>query len=82
MKVFFFQSLQKYLDKAKNGVIYFCLGSNIIADMLAENFIDNVIKAFAEVPYQVLMKLDYQPENLPSNIRIEKWVPQQDVLRK
>lgn len=50
--------------------------------MLEDNFIGNVIEAFGEVPYKFLMKLDFQPKNLPNNIRIEKWVPQQDVLRK
>lgn len=70
------------MDGAKEGIIYFCLGSNIIGDMLEDNFLDTVIKAFGELPYKVLLKLDFQPENVPANVKIQKWMPQQDILRK
>lgn len=50
--------------------------------MLEENFMDTVISAFRDIPFKVLLKLDHQPANVPANVKIQKWMPQQDILRK
>lgn len=77
------QDLQEFLDHGKQGVIYFSLGSNVKSKDLPNATITGIIETFAELPYQVLWK--YESDNLngvPSNVRIEKWLPQQDVLSK
>lgn len=39
--------------------------------------------AFAELPYDVLWKFENDSlPNLPKNVFIKKWLPQQDVLGK
>lgn len=40
------------------------------------------MKTFAKLPYKVLWKFeDDQLEGKPENVEINKWLPQQDVLR-
>lgn len=41
-----------------------------------------IVAAFSQLPYRVLWKFDTELGGieLPANVRIEKWLPQQDVL--
>ncbi|XP_022903760.1 UDP-glucosyltransferase 2-like [Onthophagus taurus] len=76
------EELQTFLDNAKEGVIYFSMGTNVRTSTLSETFLKVLLESFAKLPYKVLWKLDN--ENLPNksdNILIRKWLPQQDVLR-
>lgn len=41
-----------------------------------------ILEALAEIPYKVIWKYEGMLANVPENVRIYKWVPQQDVLRK
>lgn len=70
------------MDKSENGVIYFSLGTNVKGDDLPENLKYDILKVFSELPYNVLWKIDWNATDLPKNVRIEKWMPQQDILRK
>lgn len=41
------------------------------------------METFAELPYDVLWKFENKSlANLPKNVIINKWLPQQDVLGK
>ncbi|VEN58107.1 unnamed protein product [Callosobruchus maculatus] len=76
------KELADFLDKAKQGFIYFSLGSNIRADIYNRTMnIDAILEAMAEVPYKVLWKLDMEFAKTPNNVKVVKWLPQQDVLR-
>lgn len=78
-----FQELQNLLDNAKNGVIYFSLGSNVQSVNMPDRLRVVLNEAFAELPYTILWK--YEAEDLPGkppNVIIKKWLPQQDVLGK
>lgn len=73
--------LQKMMDNAKDGVVYFSLGSNLkSADMKPE--VRNVIlKVFSKLKQKVLWK--WEEDNLPGrpeNVEIRKWLPQQEIL--
>ncbi|XP_044010377.1 UDP-glucosyltransferase 2-like [Aphidius gifuensis] len=73
--------LKKILDNAKQGFIYFSLGSNIKSIHLRENTLKSFMEAFGELPYQILWK--FEADKLvgkPSNVHIQKWIPQQGVL--
>ncbi|CAH1179974.1 unnamed protein product [Phaedon cochleariae] len=75
------QDLQNFLDKAKEGVIYFSLGSNVKSVNIPEHVRNTLIEAFAELPYQVLWKFEADSlPNQPKNVMIRKLLPQQDVL--
>lgn len=69
------------LDKADN-VVYFSLGSNVKSAFLNKEKIDVIIKAFSELPYTILWKYEGEDlKNVPSNVVINKWYSQQDILR-
>lgn len=70
-----------FLDKAKNGVIYFSLGSNVKSNLLPKEKLEQLMGAFSQLPYQVLWKFeDEELLNKPANVEIRKWIPQQDIL--
>lgn len=74
--------MQSYLDSANEGIIYFSLGSNIKSNLLQQDKKNILIRSFAKLPYKVLWKFeDDQLEGKPVNVKINKWLPQQDVLR-
>lgn len=69
------------MDGAKEGVVYFSLGSNIKSNLLPNETKEILIKVFSELPYRVLWK--FEEDNLPGkpkNVMIVKWAPQQDIL--
>ncbi|KAK5649594.1 hypothetical protein RI129_000623 [Pyrocoelia pectoralis] len=75
------KDLKEYLDNAKEGVIFFSMGSNLRSRDLTDTRREAILKAFAELSEKVLWK--WEDESLPnqsSNVRISKWVPQNDVL--
>jgi glucuronosyltransferase len=77
----YFQDLQKYLDEAKDGVIYFSLGSNVRSVHMPEEERRVFIEVFSALPQKILWKWesDILPGQ-PPNVKIEKWLPQQDIL--
>ncbi|XP_021932915.1 UDP-glucuronosyltransferase 2B17-like isoform X2 [Zootermopsis nevadensis] len=75
------EDLQKFLDEAEDGVIYFSLGSNVQSDRIPEEKRIIFLEVFSELPQKILWKWesDILPRQ-PSNVKIGKWLPQQDVL--
>ena len=50
---------------------------------MPENLIQIFLKVFSRLPQQIIWKWETdenKPQNLPSNIVTEKWLPQQDLL--
>ncbi|XP_026736022.1 UDP-glucuronosyltransferase 2B18-like [Trichoplusia ni] len=76
------KDLKSYLDSSKNGVIYISFGTNTDPTLLSPERIQVLLKAFAQLSYDVLWK--WNGDELPGrteNIRISKWLPQSDLLR-
>ncbi|XP_021912896.1 uncharacterized protein LOC110826504 [Zootermopsis nevadensis] len=75
------QELEKFLDDATDGVIYFSMGSNLLSSELPDNKRDAFLKAFSQLKQKVLWK--WETETLPGqpdNVRLGKWFPQADIL--
>ncbi|KAJ3658832.1 hypothetical protein Zmor_010553 [Zophobas morio] len=75
------KDLKTFMDDAKEGVIFFSLGSNIKSELLPEEQVNKFMNVFSQLPYKVLWK--FENENLPNkpnNVEIKKWLPQQDLL--
>jgi glucuronosyltransferase len=73
--------IQKFMDDAKEGVIYFSTGSIIDSSRLPQSIKTTILKVFGSLKQKVLMKMN--PENiteLPSNILVKQFVPQSDVI--
>ncbi|GLH05009.1 UDP-glucuronosyltransferase, partial [Gryllus bimaculatus] len=75
------QDLQKFLDDAPHGVIYFSLGSNVRSVDMPEAKRNSFIQAFSKLKQKVLWK--WEADSLPGqpkNVRLGKWLPQHDIL--
>jgi hypothetical protein len=75
------KDLQKLLDGAKEGVVYFSLGSYLKSAFLAEEKRQIFLKAFSKLKETVLWK--WEEDSLPgqpANVHLAKWLPQQDIL--
>ncbi|RZC42904.1 UDPGT and/or Glyco tran 28 C domain containing protein, partial [Asbolus verrucosus] len=73
--------LQEYLDNAKEGVIYFSMGSNLQSVNMPIEKREAILKTFSKLKQKVLWKWedDVLPGQ-PPNVRLGKWLPQQDIL--
>ncbi|XP_076645968.1 UDP-glucosyltransferase 2-like [Halictus rubicundus] len=74
------QDLKTILDNAKNGFIYFSLGSNVKVKQFSNVLITAMLSAFAELPYTIIWKSEIDVEDKPENVIIRNWFPQQEIL--
>uniref|UniRef100_A0A8D8UGL3 UDP-glucuronosyltransferase 2B9 n=2 Tax=Cacopsylla melanoneura TaxID=428564 RepID=A0A8D8UGL3_9HEMI len=68
---------------AEHGIIYFSMGSYLNAEILEEWRVERLIRLFATLKQGVLWKTTTSPQlsaRLPSNVKISKWFPQNDIL--
>jgi glucuronosyltransferase len=75
------QELQKYLDEAPDGVIYFSMGSHLQSYLMSEFKRNAFLGAFSKLKQRVLWK--WESDTLPgqvSNVKFGKWLPQTDIL--
>ncbi|XP_055304714.1 UDP-glucosyltransferase 2-like [Sitodiplosis mosellana] len=76
--------IQKFLDEAKSGAIFFSLGSNILLQMLPKPMFDAIVGAFSSYPdHRILIKSHENiiiPSHNESNVLIEPWFDQQSIL--
>jgi glucuronosyltransferase len=73
--------IQKFLDGATEGAIYFSMGSTLRSNLMPVEKRNEIMAAFSELPQRVLWKWESEtfPEKL-SNVKTGKWLPQQDIL--
>jgi len=77
------QELQKYLDEAPDGVIYFSMGSQLQSYLMPESKRSAFLGAFSNLKQRVLWK--WESDTLPgqlSNVKFGNWLPQSDILGK
>jgi glucuronosyltransferase len=69
------------MDEAKDGVIFFSLGSNVKSSKMSPEKVKEFLDAFAELSQRVLWKweTDSLPDQ-PKNVMLGKWLPQNDIL--
>lgn len=71
------------MDSAKNGFIYFSLGTNVKSKDLQEESLNAILETLRELPYKVLWKFEADEEAMPrkpNNVKLIKWAPQLDIL--
>ncbi|KAJ3662531.1 hypothetical protein Zmor_006876 [Zophobas morio] len=71
--------VQKFLNDAKTGAIYFSLGTNVKSRDLSAKTQLVFLEAFSELPYKVLWKFENNISTA-SNVMIKDWLPQQQIL--
>ncbi|XP_039314135.1 UDP-glycosyltransferase UGT5-like [Solenopsis invicta] len=75
------EDIRVFLDGAKDGAIVISLGTNVKWKTLGLDKINAVIMAVSKLKQRVVWKLDIEvPFEIPKNLMIVKWIPQNDVL--
>ncbi|XP_045483316.1 UDP-glucosyltransferase 2-like [Harmonia axyridis] len=75
------EDLQRLLDEAEQGVVYFSMGSNLKSKNIPSQTRDFLLRTFAELKETVFWKFeDESLKNKPTNVVVRKWFPQNDVL--
>lgn len=77
-----FQDLINFINgSGEAGFIYFSFGSFLQGSQLPEKFQLAFLRAFSKLKQRVIWKFETEEmENLPSNVKLVKWLPQQDLL--
>lgn len=75
------KDLDDFVSGAEHGFILFSLGSIVKGHNMPEATRKAFIKVFSNLKQRVVWKwdLDTMPD-LPDNVKLVKWVPQQDLL--
>lgn len=76
--------LKKIADESKNGLVLFSLGTNVRSDSLGPERIKLILRALGRLDrYTFLWKFETTeklPIELPKNVKIQAWMPQNDIL--
>lgn len=74
--------IKSILDSAKDGAVYFSMGSNIHSTRLPQEKRDAILRTFAKFP-KIKFLWKWENTELPgksSNVHIQQWWPQDDLL--
>lgn len=75
------KELDDFLNGAKDGFILFSMGSALKGTDMPESYRKLFLSAFSKLKQRVIWKWETeQMDDLPSNVKLSKWLPQQDVL--
>lgn len=75
------EDLKNFIESAKDGVVYFSLGSNVRSVDLPEEKRAALLNTFRKLKQKVLWKWeDPNLPNKPDNVLISTWFPQDDIL--
>jgi glucuronosyltransferase len=81
MECAYSQDLHRYLEESSDGVVYFSMGSNLHSSNMKNATKNALLQAFSELKQRVLWK--WETDSLPgksSNVKLEKCLPQSDIL--
>lgn len=68
------------MDGASTGAILFSLGTNLNSSELPQEKITILLNKFRTLTQRVLWKFETELAHLPVNVKIGKWLPQDDIL--
>jgi glucuronosyltransferase len=75
------KELEEWMQSSgEAGVVLFAIGSLIDPTILMETFLKAFFKAASLLPQKFLVKLNGDFGEVPENVKIMKWIPQQAVL--
>merc|ERR1712080_238854 len=73
-------TLHDFMEQATEGAILVSFGSSINPDQMPEGKMAMFIETFKQLNLKVVWKWDKHIPDLPSNVMISSWLPQQDLL--
>jgi len=78
------EDIRKFIDASNSGVIYISMGSSVRASKMPAKLRRIMFETFKRFPnFRFLWKWeenDKAANNLPKNVKISNWFPQQDIL--
>jgi UDP:flavonoid glycosyltransferase YjiC (YdhE family) len=77
------EDLEQFVSGADAGFIYVSMGSSVLTAKMPDMLRHMFTRAFAQLPYRVLWKWEAGESSiadLPDNVRLGGWLPQQDIL--
>lgn len=74
------KDLEKLFNESKHGVIYFSMGSNLQSNDMAPEMKKSLLEMFELLEQTVIWKFEGDLENVPANVHLVKWAPQQSIL--
>ncbi|GBP15238.1 UDP-glucuronosyltransferase 2B13 [Eumeta japonica] len=74
------EELKNIMDKAKEGVIYFSMGSNLKSKDIPDKMKKEFVEMFGQLNQTVIWKFEEALPDLPKNVFILEWAPQQSIL--
>jgi UDP:flavonoid glycosyltransferase YjiC (YdhE family) len=76
------KDLEEFVSSSgEDGFIYFSMGSAIQAHTMPEKLRKTLVNVFGKLKQKVLWKWETETmEDLPKNVKLGKWLPQQDIL--
>ncbi|XP_068907603.1 UDP-glycosyltransferase UGT5-like [Tenebrio molitor] len=74
------ENLKQVVEEARNGIILFSLGTNIRSEKLKGHVQNAFLEAFRDLSQIVIWKYDGEINDLPKNVILKKWIPQNDIL--
>lgn len=74
--------MEEFASGAKDGFIVFSTGSIIKPSHMPESVRKGFVKTFSKLKQKVIWKWDKDGgmPDLPANVKLVKWLPQQDLL--
>ncbi|CAB3238654.1 unnamed protein product [Arctia plantaginis] len=74
------EDLQKVMDNSPHGVIYFSMGTMMKSKTMPQEFKRGLLQVFSELKQTVIWKFEEKMDNVPKNVHIVQWAPQQSIL--
>jgi len=69
------------MDNSKEGVVYFSLGSVVKSSKMPKETVSLLLSELSKIEQTVLWKWEAEDvPQLPKNVIIRKWFPQNDIL--
>jgi len=72
--------LKEFMDSATDGVVFVSFGSQLRPEQMPRDKLEMFVEAFRRIKMSVLWKWDAEVPDLPDNVKLSSWVPQQDLL--
>lgn len=85
MYTFIFQELEEFINRGgDSGFVFVSMGSSVKTANMPDDLRRLFLRTFTRLPYQVLWKWEDERDmnDLPQNVMLSKWLPQQDLLGK
>ncbi|KAG8238542.1 UDP-glycosyltransferase [Ladona fulva] len=78
------KDIDTFINGSQEEAIYFSLGSNLKSELLSRDRQQMIVRTFAALGPKIRVVWKFDPDapidDLPSNVLLKKWLPQEDIL--